>query len=179
MISSFSAQPKAQNNNAKIIMWVFFAIAAVAAVLYVLLGVYRGVVGAVTVASITTAILMYTKYVSVKFFYDIIAEEGETPLFVVRQRVGKRDTTLCRVELADIISITKETSAERKAHKREKTTPLYVYAPTIAPPISYRMTVRNSYERSEIVLEGSDEFFNMLSACAVEARTLRHEEDDE
>ena len=179
MITNFSAQPKPQNNNAKILMWLFFGLSAVAAVVYVLISTYRGVVGAVAVASVTTAILMYTKYVSVKFFYDVISEDGEDPLFVVRQKVGRRDVTLCRVELADIISIDKETAAERKAHKRAKTTPLYVYAPTIAPEVSYRMKVRNSYEHSEIILEGSDEFFSTVMKYADEARTMRHASEDE
>ncbi len=177
MIKDFSAHPKPQNNNAKKVMWLFFALGAVAAVLSVILESYRGIVGLVALALISSGILMYTKYVSVAFYYDILAEDMDTPLFVVRQRVGKRDVTLCRVELADIVSVKRETAAERKAQVREQGTAYYVYAPTLKPPISYRMRVANSRERAELILEGTDEFFAKILELASEARALRTDEE--
>ncbi len=178
MITDFSAQPKPQNNNAKIVMWIFFGISAVAFVISTIVGRYRGVVGAVCVASVVTAILMYTKYVSIKFYYDIIAVGVDEPMLVVRQLVGKREVTLARVALADITDIKRETSAERKAHRRPKTTSLYIYGPTLAPAVSYRVYVSSRYEKSEVILEGSDEFFAKLLEYAAEARTFRTEEDE-
>ncbi len=177
MIKDFSAHPKPQNNNSKIIMWVFFALGAIAAVISVIIESYRGVVGLVALALISSGILMYTKYVSVAFYYDVLGEDMDTPLFVVRQRVGKRDVTLCRVELADIISVKRETAAERKAHVREQGTAYYVYAPTLMPPVSYRMRVVNPRERAELILEGSDEFFERIIELSREARELRRDED--
>lgn len=174
MISSFSAHPKAQNKNSKIIMVAFLILAAIAIVVSMLMKKYTWVASMVALASITTAILMYTKYVSVTFFYDILADDGDDePVFVVRQRIGKRDVTMCRVPLADIISIKKETKAERKAHKKPSGVNLFVYAPTLSPDVSYRIFVSNRYEKSEVVLEGSDEFFDMLKRYAEEAREIR------
>lgn len=178
MISSFSAHPKAQNKNAKKLMCLFFVIAIIALIVMMLMKNYSWVAGMVMLASLTTAILIYTKYVTVDFYYDVIAEEGEEPLFVVRQKVGKRTVTLCRVPLADIISVTKETKRERKAHKRERGVGLYVYAPTLSPDQNYRIFVSNRYERSEVVLEGSDEFFARIKELSVEARNQRIAEED-
>ena len=178
MITDFSAQPKPQNNNAKIVMWVFFALSAVAFIVSANIPIYKGVVGAVALASIVTAILMYTKYVSVKFYYDVIATGVSEPLFVVRQLVGKREVTLARIALADITEINFETKAERKAHKRDYRTNLYVYAPTLAPAVSYRMYVRSYSEKSELVLEGSDEFFKKILEFSAEAREMRAIDDE-
>ena len=178
MIKDFSVHPKPQNNNSKKVMWIFYALGAVAAVLSVMLESYRGVAGLVALAFISSGILMFTKYVSVAFYYDIIAEDVDTPMFIVRQRVGKRDVTLCRVDLADIVSVKRETAKERKAHVREQGTAYYVYAPTLNPPVSYRMRVNNAREHAELILEGSDEFFQMVQSIAAEARALRQDDED-
>ena len=178
MIKDFSAHPKPQNNNSKKVMWAFFVLGAVAAVFSVVLESYRGVVGLLALAFISSGILMFTKYVSVAFYYDIIAEDVDTPMFVVRQRVGKRDVTLCRVELADIVSVKKETAAERKAHTKERGTSYYVFAPTLNPATSYRMRVVNAREHAELILEGTDEFFEKITELATEARALRQDEED-
>ena len=178
MIKDFSVHPKPQNNNSKKVMWVFYALGAVAAVLSVMLESYRGVVGLAALALISSGILMFTKYVSVAFYYDIVAEGVDTPMFIVRQRIGKRDVTLCRLDLADIVSVKRETAAERKAHVREQGTAYYVYAPTLNPPVSYRMLVTGARERAELVLEGTDEFFKMITDLAAEARTLRQDDEE-
>ena len=177
MIGDFSAQPKQSNNNAKIVMWVFFGISAVLFGVSAGIPVYKGVVGAAGLISLVTAILMYTKYISVVFYYDVIVAGVDEPLFVVRQLTGKREITLARVALADIVDIKRETATERRLHKRDKTTALYIYAPTLSPAVSYRMLVRSYTERSEIILEGSDEFFAKLIELSREAKKLRSEED--
>lgn len=177
MISSFSAHPKAQNKNSKKLMCVFFVIALVALVVSMLMSNYRWIAGMVMLASLTTAIFIYTKYVSVDFYYDVIVDEVEEPLLVVRQQIGKRTVTLCRVPLADIVSVTKETKEERRAHKRERGVGLYLYSPTLSPDVSYRIFVSNRYERSEVVLEGSDEFFSKIKELSAEARALRMDEE--
>ena len=178
MIGDFSVQPKQSNNNAKIVMWVFFGVAAVLFGVSAAIPVYKGVVGTAGLISLVTAILMYTKYLSVVFYYDILADGLEEPLFVVRQLVGKREVTLARVALADIVDVKRETAEERRAHKRDKTTALYIYAPTLSPKVSYRMLVRSYNERSEIILEGSDEFFEKLVELAREAKEMRAEQEE-
>ena len=179
MIKEISVCPKAQNNNSKILMSVFFALAAVALIISMTVDRYRGVVGMVAVAFLVSAILVYTKYVSICFSYDVMIDSDGEPLFIVRQYVGKREVTLCRVSLADVTSVKKETSVERKSHVTERGVSRYVYAPTLAPAVSYRITVNNRYERSEIILEGSEEFMNMLSEYSKEARAARTEEEEE
>ena len=151
----------------------FFVIAAVSVLISALIEKYRGLVGLVAILALTTAILVYTKYVSVKFVYDVLSDGYEEPLFAVRQIIGKREVTLCRIALADIVKIERESREERKNHKREAGTALYVYSPTISPDSSYRLTAAMPGERSEIILEGSDEFFGKLLEMVNEARSMR------
>ena len=159
-------------------MGIFFALAAVCFGVTFFISHYRGVVGLGALAFATTAILMYTKYVSVDFYYDVLADDEDSPLFVVRQRVGKRDVTLCRIDLADVISIKRETAKERKEHKREKNTALYVYGPTLFPEVSYRLTVHSRMGKSEIILEGTDEFFAKISDYSKEAKQKRAQDEE-
>lgn len=160
-------------------MWACFAVAAVTGVMSVMLTSYRGVVGMFAIGAITTGILMYTKYVSVKFYYDILTEGYDEPLFIVRQLVGKRQVTLARVYLADVSEIVRESKAERKAHKRDRMTRLYVFGPTLSPDVSYRMYVKSRLEASELLLEGSEDFFEMLRGYVTEAKEIRAKIDEE
>ena len=121
--------------------------------------------------------MLYTKYISPKYYYDVIGDTGE-PLFVIRMRVGKRDDTLCRVALADVMTVKRETKAERRAHQKDRYTALYVYLPTLCPEVSYRVVVNDSHTRTELVLEGTEEFFDellRLSALAREERGIPEE----
>ena len=179
MITDFSAQPKPQNKKARNVMIFFFAVAVFAFVIMNIVGQYRGAIGMVCVGALTTGTLMYTKYLSVRFYYDIIATGVDEPLFVVRQMTGKREVTLCRVALADIERVQKESAAERRAHKKEKTTALFVYGPTLFPEVSYRMYVKSGPDRSELILEGSDEFFDKIVEFAAEARELRTDDEED
>jgi hypothetical protein len=154
-------------------MSLFFALALVSIIVSVFLDRYKGVAGLFTLASLTTAILVYTKYVAVVFHYDILVEDEAEPLFVVRQTVGKRNVTLCRVAFADITKIEKETAEQRRAHKTEVGTARYVYAPTLFPDVSYRISLASKREKAEIIVEGSDEFSQMLLEVAKSARELR------
>ncbi len=179
MIKDFSVTPKPQNKNAKILMCAFFLLALISVVITIFIERYKGVVGMVTLASLTTAILVYTKYVAAVFHYDIVAEDADEPLFVVRQTVGKKNVTLCRVAFADIVKVEKESRAERRAHKTPRGAARYVYTPTLSPLVSYRVTVSSRYEKAEIIIEGSDELCDMLTGISAEARKMRAAEDEE
>ena len=179
MIKEFSSQPKPQNNKAKIVMWICFAIAAASFIVLMNIDKYRGVIGLFSICVITTGILMYTKYISVKFFYDVLVDGYEEPVFVVRQLVGKRNVTLARVYLADVTDIKRESAAERKAHKRDRRVRLYVLGPTLSPAESYRMYVKSHLETSELLLEGSEEFFEMIKGYVAEAKEIRAKIEEE
>lgn len=177
MINEFSAHPKPRNKNAKIAFALALAVSAAGFAAYLMMDRYKGVVGLFAMFSLVTAILFYTKFISPSFYYDITFDSEDTPIFVVRQIIGKRQTTLCRIDLADIVAVEYETRAARRAHKTPQDTRKYVYAPTMMPPDVYRMTVRSRYERAEIIIEAGEEFAALLRSYSEEARALRTEEE--
>lgn len=178
MIKDFSVTPKPKNNNAKLLMCLFFALSLISLILAIFIDKYKGVVGLVTLASLTTAILVYTKYVAVVFHYDLVVEGVEEPLFIVRQTVGKRNITLSRIALANITSIEKQTKAERRARKNGGVS-RYVYTPTLSPDESFCISLSSRTEKAEIIVEISDEFSEMLISLVKEARAVRESEEQE
>ena len=179
MTSSFSIRPKAANNNAKIVFAITLFISAVIFTFYFFMDKYKGVVGTVGLFVLVTAILIYTKYISPSFCYDVCPDSDDTSVFIVRQVIGKRITTLCRIELADIASVKRETRPEYRAHKTPKGYKKYVYAPTLFPSEIYRLTVLSRYERAEIIIEISEELAELFRSLIIEAKTLRGESADE
>lgn len=170
MIKEFSVHPKPQNNNAKIACMTFVLIAALGFVVYFQIEKYKGIIGIFALLALTTGILIYTKFISPEFYYDITFDASETPVFVVRQVIGRRQTTLCRIDLADIEKIEREEKAERRKHKTPSGTRKYIYAPTMFPKEIYRITAKSQYESAEIIIECSEEFSNLLKEYSKEAR---------
>ncbi len=177
MINEFSVHPKPRNKNAKIAFLIAILVSAGGFVAYSLMPRYRGVVGTFALFVLVTAILFYTKFIAPAFHYDITVAADGTPLFVVRQVTGKRATTLCRIELANITAVEYETRAARKAHKTEKGTRVYVYAPTMFPPDVYRIISKSRYETSEIIIEANEEFAGLLRDYSEEARLMQSDEE--
>ena len=112
-----------------------------------------------------------------KYYYDVMIDTSGTPLFVVRSLVGKRATTLCRVEISSIIGITTLTAEERKSHKTPDGFVKYYYAPTMTPARITLITVSSRYERAEISIEASDELVGVLTTYVKEAREYHSEEE--
>ena len=125
-----------------------------------------------------TAIFIYTKYVCAEFYYDVRLEEGSEPTFVVRQMIGKRETTLCRIDLSSIVKVEYEDKKAYRAHKAQKDTRVYNYVPTISPKGICRISMRNRYEKAEITVEITESLAGVISDYAKEARLARVEDDE-
>lgn len=177
-MKEFSVRPKPRNNNAKIAFLVAILVSLASFVVYYFMEKYKGFVGLFGILTLATAILFYTKYISPVFSYDIVLDESGLPLFVVRKIVGKRVSTLCRIDMCDISSITHQTRAEMKSHVTPKGFLKYFYNPTLCPPDVYRITVSGRYEKAEIVIEASDEFAKMLLDYSEEAKNLAADSED-
>lgn len=175
MIREFSAKATASNQKARILFIsstvMAFAFVAVAS----LIDNYRGIISLFGVLLMSVAIVIYNKYVSSVYYYDITFDSEGTPLFVVRQIVGKRQSTICRIALYEIQKISRETSKERVAHKTPYEYRKYSYLPTLSPSVSYRLITSSRYEKAEILIEVSDEFASLLSEYISTAKEMREE----
>lgn len=179
MINESTVRPKAQNNNAKIAFLVSMLLFLIGVASYMIVDKYKGIIGLVAICFLTSAILFYTKYIAPVFFYDIIHDSEGMPLFVVRQRIGKREQTLCRVDIADIKNVKIETREERKKHKTAGGVLKYNYGPTLNPATVCRLTLKSRYESSEVIIEVSKDYAELLLSYAREAAEMRALEDDE
>ncbi len=176
MIKDFYAHAKPSNNNAKNIFVGLLGAAAMIMVAYFTAESYKGIIGLFAVVAITAAVLVYTKYIGVEYYYDITSDSNGSPVFVVRQIIGKRQTTLCRVDLHNITKIERISREEKRKHKTEARYKKYSYLPTIAPAYSLLIKLHSESENAEIFIEAPDEFGNLLLSYAKEARELRFED---
>ena len=179
MIKEFSASPKPSNNKAKILSFVCFAAALMIFAVSTVIQRYSGVVSMLSTSFLVVGIVLYTRYISPVYYYDVMLDSEGTPLFVVRAVNGKRGTTLCRIGLAEIMKVEREDKATRRAHKTPKTHVKYVYTPTLDPDVTYRLTTASRYEKAEIVIEASDEFASMLRAYSLEAKEMAQRFEDD
>ena len=177
MIREHFSRVKSSNTNAQRLFYSLLCVAALLFVVYCTTPLYKGIVGLVCVATITAAVLIYTKYVGVEYFYDITFDSDGRSVFIVRQVTGKRSSTLCRVDLSSIVKVERLDSSAKKAHKTEAGYLKYSYLPTLAPESVLLLKISSRREHAEIFIEASDEFAALLSGYASEARSLVTEED--
>ena len=176
MITEFTLRPTAQNKKS-VYLFIAFVIGAVAAVIvYMNLEKYRGTVGIVAMMFVVAAIYMYTRYMAAQYFYDVTVI-SDTPLLIIRHKLGRRETTMCRIELSAILSVERQTKEDRKNHKTPHDYARYTYSPTLDPEITYLVTSRTRYEKAEITLEANDEFAATLMRYAELARAEYGEEE--
>ncbi len=173
MIRELSAKPKPTNNKARVLFILSICIAFICITTSTLVTSYKGIVSLLGVAALMVGVLTYTKYVSPLWFYDITFDSDGTPVFVVRQQIGRRHTTLCRISITEIVSVNKESAEQRRAHKTPEGVIRYSYMPTLDPAESYRITTSSYHERAEILIESSEGFAELLRAYAAEAREAR------
>ena len=176
MIREFSVRPKPSNNKARAMFIACSVLAFALVTLSTVIPLYRGLVSMAGVLLLTLALVFYTKYILPIYFYDIFIDSDGTPLFVVRQQTGKRQSTLCRIPLNEILRVEKQSRQQRREHKTPYEVKKYAYLPTLDPDEIYRITTSGRYERAEILIECSEGFAKMLTVYSAEARQLRSDE---
>ncbi len=176
MIRELSVRPVPTNKNAKVFFLGSLFLALVSLIAYFSVQRYKGIVGLFILVFLTAGILVYTKYISAQYYYDVTFDSNGVPVFVVRQVTGKRQTTLCRVDLYAIRSVTLLEGESKKRHKAPDKAVKYVYTPTLFPNSVYAVYVKSSYEHAELMIECSEEFASLLMSYAEEARQHRIEE---
>ena len=105
MINEFSIHAKPSNGKAKTVFAVCFFVSFAALFGSAAFDLYRWVPQLLGVGLLVAAVTVYTKYLSSKYFYEIVHDTEGTPLFVVNQIIGRRMTTLCRIALYEIVKI--------------------------------------------------------------------------
>ena len=178
MITEISSKIKSSNKNAIIAFWSLSAFAVAVFAVYFIVDRYKGILGLLGIVLITMAVLIYTKYVGAEYYYDVTHDSDGYAVFVVRQIVGKRQSTLCRIGLSEITKVERESAEERRAHNTPVGCRKYVYTPTLFPAETYRIYMRNHYERAELIVEIPESWADMLRRFAATAREIEHSDDE-
>lgn len=173
VIREFSVKAKPSNNKARTLFIVFMLLAFVLVMLSTVVSEYRGIIAFSGVGFLTLSLLFYTKYILAVYYYDVMIDSSGIPLLVVRQQTGKRQSTLCRIALSEIVSIEREDKAKRKGHKTTSDYKKYSYLPTLDPDLCYRIIMENGYERAEILIEISEDMAGLLSSYVDEAKGVK------
>lgn len=179
MINEFSVHAMPTNKNAIVISLASLAGAAVLFAAAWFTEEKKWIPQSLCLVLLVIGLMLLTRYVLPKFYYDVTVDTEGTPLFIVRQQNGKRQTTLCRIAFADIRKIEEETAKQRRAHKTPTGYIKYTYVPTLFPEKSYRIIAVSRYEHAEIVIECTPEMAGTLSELAAEARERRRKDEEE
>ena len=177
MISEISIRPKPQNKRADRLFYSLLLVAVAIISATYLLEKWRGVVSVFALVAIVAALWIYSRFMYGEYSYDVVYDSYGTPLFVVRKITGSRVSTLCNVELSAIREVeVLESGKDEK--KLESGTKKYNYCPTLGAVKRARLAIKTRYESSVILIEGSDEFFALLSSYAKEAREMAMNEEE-
>ena len=175
-MNNISMSARAKNKSALYMLIAFLIGAAAFSVLYIVMTVYRGVVGLAAMIFFIGAIFIYTKHVAVEYVYSI-ANFDTSPMFTVVHRVGKREMTMCGIFLSGITSIERLTLKELRSVKPDREYVRYNYCPTMGPEYVYVITYAMRGEKAKVMIEATDEFAAELQRC-VEMCAARLEDDE-
>ena len=170
MIKEFSAHAKSSNKTARYVFFACLGSTIIMTLVYILAWKFKGLIGFVDTIFITATIYIYNRYMGTEYFYDVTFDHMGAPVFVVRHRIGKRETTICRIDLNSVVNVVKMPKEKRKTYKPDKDVIKYSYYPTMSPDTLYLMTVRSHIEKADVFVEISDEMAALLLSYSEEAR---------
>ena len=173
-----STKVKPSNDKARRLATALFLIGMAVFLISMAIEAYSGIVSTAALVILVFAIMIHTKYIAPVYYYDLTRDYDGNAVFVVRQITGKRESTLCRIDLSGLRSVEREDSATRREHKTPSGYVKYNYSPTLMPEVLYRITYICPYERAEILIEASDEYAETLRALAEEARAYAPTEEE-
>ena len=175
-MADISMSCRAQNKRALYLLIAFLIGAVAFSILYIVMTVYRGVIGLAAMIFFIGTIFIYTKHVAVEYIYSI-ANLDTSPMLTVVHKVGKRETTMCGIFLSGITSIERLTLEEMKGVKADREYAKYNYCPTMGPDFVYLITYSMRSEKAKVLIEATDEFALELQRY-VDMYAARVEDDE-
>ena len=160
-MTELSYSPRPKNKNARYLCAALFGSAILFACLYMLIESYKSIVAAIVCAFLFAAIFIYSAYVATVYYYEVVYENGARD-FVIRKMFGKRQVTLCRVELSSVCDVRLLSYRERKSYRRTEGVSVYAYHPTLMPDALCLVSVRSDSECADIFIEADEAFVSAI-----------------
>lgn len=176
-ILDFTYRPEINKKKAVNLFVGLLLLSAVFVVISVFVSRYKGLISLAAVIGITLALAVYNRFLAGVYAYIVMTDSSGTPLFLVTRTVGRSVSTLCRVELADVVGMSllqKDKKSDDGSKGRKKMN----FCPSVSPSAVYVLETKNRYEHFEILLEGSEEFAQRILEYAEIAKRLKQEAED-
>ena len=193
-------RPKAQNEKGKRVFLLTLIGCAVTFVASLMLPSYSGIVQLLSLILLCISLYFYNRYVGSTYTYEIASDEMGGALFIVRQEVGKRSSTHCRMSVRNLRSAKRLSQEELREYKRRRnrmkrhTLPtaeeredslyapsadvgVYFYGPTFLPESVCLLSFRGRFERADVFIECTDELCEYLLSLSDTLRESYFEEE--
>ena len=179
MIREFSVRPVPKNQNGRTVFFALLGAACASVAVSYFVSLYKGIIQLAALILLVAASFVYTRFVGCVYYYETAVDSEGTPIFVVAKAFGRRRTTLCRVDLADVVDISVLKADGLRAYKSEPNVKRYNYTPTLRPSEVHLRKVRSHAERADVFVELSEECCAVLLSNVSVARAMRAEEPEE
>ena len=179
MTPEISVHARPTNNKARIAVCACFISALIILTVSALVDKYKGVLGFIMLIALTSAIFIYVKFLATKYIYDLTTSQEGAPILIARSITGKRESTLMRIELAQVILVERLEGDEIHSYRTEAGVLKYVYSPTLMPEALTLIKMRAAYQKADILIEAPKEFEALIKDTAEKARELFALEDEE
>ena len=175
MIPDMRFRPKTSDTKGKRIFLCTLLLALAIFLVSLLLEAYQGVVQIVALVLITVSLYFYNRYIATEYEYEITTDNDGAPVFVVVAYQGKRTSTMCRIALWDVTEVKRYTPDALKARPQDKEVSIHKFTPSFSPDTVTVISVRSTYEKSELYIESSEEFDSYFLSIVAEAKALRQD----
>ena len=167
MINEMSVHARSTNKKANLVVAACFISTFILLIVSALVDAYRGLFSMLIFIFMISTIFFYTKFMAARYVYDLTTDEKGAPILITRNIIGKRETTLMRIDLGTVASVERVSREELKKYRPETGGVLrYVYSPTFLPDSLLFIKSRSSYEKADILIEAPDEFGDLIRRTA-------------
>ncbi len=149
----YEYSPQFKKKKEKLLAWLFVALGVTLYVTSQYPGApVPGILQILGVCSLAGSILIVSMYILRSYSYALTEGEEGTIDFVITEHYSRRKTVVCRVSLADVISVAPlEQIAKREDGKKEKET-VYSYTGVLFDEKRYRIELQAHGEHFFVII---------------------------
>ena len=178
MIPEMSVHARPTNTKARTVVCACFISALLLLILSAIVDKYTGLFGMAILIMLTAAIFFYTKYMAAKYIYDLTTADDHSPILIARSIVGKRQSTLMRIDMYTVTSVERLGREELRTYRAEPGVLKYTYSPTFLPDSMILIKTRGRYEKADIFIEAPEEFETLIRETSEYARSIYTEDEE-
>lgn len=174
----FNFHPKTEGKRAWPAVAVIGALSAVLTVLSANAPRFRGVISLVAMIGFCVSIYLLMRYVMNDYIYSVMLDGEDNPYFLVYRRLGRRESLMCRISVADIRTIELIEKKSAAKHVPDAKAQKYNFCPNLSPERYYVIKAKGIETNAEISVECTPEVRDRLLEYAAQARAKLSAEEE-